>query len=217
MELNEQNKIYVDSNAYIQNWSVNNTSPNSKINNSSSNLKQNNLFPNANVNNSSSNFTQNIYPQFLPFDNKNLKSQKMCSPKKVVFQQPYESVPNFYLNNNFIKGNCNCVPKPKPKPKCPPQNFGFNLDFKNLLPLLSGLFKGVGTGSFGNLISMLNNSNNENEKDNSNLDFSSLIKAFSSSGGLSNILNLFKPKQSQNIKNEIKSTDFEIKNYTRVE
>ena len=44
-----------------------------------------------------------------------------CNPpkktKKIVFQEPYENMPNFYIDNNFKKGSCSCIPKPKPKPK----------------------------------------------------------------------------------------------------
>lgn len=28
--------------------------------------------------------------------------------KKVVFSEPYETMPNFYLNNNFKRGDCSC-------------------------------------------------------------------------------------------------------------
>ena len=204
MEFNEQNSIYADPNAYIKNWN-NQFTPNNQSFNGT--MQQQNQQTNGN-----NSFVQNL--GFKPQNNQT----KMCSPKKIVFQQPYENLPNFYINNDFKKGNCSCIPKPKPKPKpqCPPQNFGFNFDLKNLLPLLSGLLKGGGTSNFGNIISMLNNSSNDKENANSNLGLSSLINTFSSSG-FSNILNLFKPKQNSNIKNEIKSTDFEIKNYTRVE
>lgn len=161
-------------------------------------------------------------PQFKP--NKN-----PCCPKKVVFQEPYECLPDFYIDNNFKKGNCSCIPKPKPKcpppkPPCQPQNFGFNFDLKNLLPLLSGLMKGGNGTNFSNIISMLNNGNNGSNEANSNLDFSTLLYSLSNSGGLGNILNLFKPKTEKQTSatdfwaDELnKSNDLEIKNYTRVE
>lgn len=170
-------------------------------------------------------------------------------PQKVVFSEPYESVPNFYLNNNFKKGNCDCIPKPKPK--CPPPKPPFSFDLKNILPLLSGLFKGGnGASGIGNILSILNqNSSGEQfrgeqggvEQGNGwqsggtqggNLDFSSILKTLSNSGGLDGILNLFKPKNKNEktksglFKNNMtnlseddtnKSTDFVIKNYSRVE
>ncbi len=36
--------------------------------------------------------------------------------KKVVFSEPYETMPNFYLNNNFKKGDCSCNKKDKSLP-----------------------------------------------------------------------------------------------------
>ena len=213
MEFNEQqNSIYADPNAYIQNWNNQIAASNNGYLNNIQQINQKNQQINQQSN------VGNAFVQNFSFKPQNCNETKMCSPKKIVFQQPYENIPNFYLNNDFKKGNCSCVPKPKPKPKphCPPQNFDFNFDLKNLLPLLSGLLKGGGTSNFGNIISMLNNSSMDKENANSNLDLSSLINTFSS-GGFSNILNLFKPKQNSNIKNDIKSTDFEIKNYTRVE
>ena len=184
------------------------------------------------------------------------KGQQYCQkpPQKVVFSEPYESVPNFYLNNNFKKGNCDCIPKPKPK--CPPPKPPFSFDLKNILPLLSGLFKGgSGAGGIGNILSMLNqNSSGEQgggEQNGAwqsggtqggNLDFSSILKNLSNTGGLDGILNLFKPKNKNEktksglFKNENsnfnffkndnsnlgeddtnKSSDFVIKNYSRVE
>ena len=38
-----------------------------------------------------------------------VQKREKCEPRKVVFQEPYEQLPNFYINNNFIKRNCNCV------------------------------------------------------------------------------------------------------------
>ncbi len=145
------------------------------------------------------------------------KKNKKCEqgfcqhpPKKVVFSEPYETVPNFYINNDFKKGNCSCIPKPKPK--CPPPPKPFPFDIKNLLPLLSGLMKN-NSGGLGNILSMLNNNNGEEKP---NFDISSLISSLSNSGALTNLFNVFKPKEKSPQK-EITSTDYEIKNYTRVE
>lgn len=45
-----------------------------------------------------------------------------CEPKKVVFSEPYETMPNYYIDNGFKKGNCDCIPKnhnnPHSKPFC---------------------------------------------------------------------------------------------------
>lgn len=125
-------------------------------------------------------------------------------PQKVVFSEPYESVPNFYINNNFKKGNCACIPKPKPK--CPPPKPPFSFDLKNILPLLSGLFKGgAGGGGIGGILSMLNqNSSGEEqggEGQGGSIDFSSMLKTLSNTGGLDGILNLFKPKNKADGKN----------------
>ena len=43
-----------------------------------------------------------------------------CPPKKVVFSEPYQQLPNFYLDNNFKRGSCNCVPNPNKPCNCPP-------------------------------------------------------------------------------------------------
>lgn len=241
-------------------------------------------------------------------------------PKKIIFQEPYENVPNFYLDNNFKKGSCSCIPKQKGENNCDCNNpsnhsnfpnlypdncsnfweknsdnlshqeekenckdYGQNRNFNpqssdfnsqhptefdserndenlhnqhgnsnsnfpqfnlnnllsmfggggtglsNLVPLLSGLGSGGGnSGGFNlsNLLSGLTNSanaqnnNSSSNSTNSNLDLTNLVKMFSSSGGLGNILNLFKGNKKSTIeanKNKIKSTDFLIKDYKRVE
>ncbi len=136
-------------------------------------------------------------------------NQNFCShpPKKIVFSEPYETLPNFYIDNDFKKGNCDCIPKPKPKCPPPPKPF---FDIKNLLPLLSGLMKNK--GGVGDILSVLNNTNGEKP----NLDLSSLISSLSNGGALTNLFNIFKQKETKPQK-EITSTDYEIKNYTRVE
>ncbi len=143
------------------------------------------------------------------------KPQKKDPPMKVVFAEPYECLPSYYMDNNFKKGNCDCVKcnKPPKPPESPPQK-PKSFDIKNLLPLL-GLFGGnvAGkTGDFSSILSLLS-PNGGGEQVNPISMISSLL---SNSGGLNNILNIFKPKENKE-KRPLKTTDFEIKNYTCVE
>ncbi|MBQ9795442.1 MAG: hypothetical protein IJW36_00575 [Clostridia bacterium] len=177
-------------------------------------------------------------------------------PKKIIFQEPYESLPNFYINNNFKKGDCDCI---KPKFDCEhgcgyknsytnhnhncnhenkntnnqrctncdsnhnnsnnQKSFGF--DLKNLLPLL-GMFNKGGGADLSSLVSLLNSKNNSQNGDNSN-PMGLISSILSNPNALSGILNMFKGggvnlfNKKQTTKKELKTTDFEIKNYTRVE
>ena len=149
-----------------------------------------------------------------------------CEPKKVVFQEPYDTLPNFYLDNNFKRGNCDCIPKPKPKPDYQNNQGGFNFPFnlKGLLPLLGGL-GGNNTstgGGLGGILSMLSgagsqqsSSQSPNNSSTPNFDFSKILSSLGTNG-FGDILNLFKPK-SKDAKKEIKSSNLNIKNFTRVE
>lgn len=168
--------------------------------------------------------------RFALFPEPNAYIQKcnkdICEPKKVVFQEPYESMPAFYINNNFKKGNCDCVPKPKKNDNChnnkcncntKKDNKNSSFDLKNLLPLL-GMFNKGGGADLSSLVGMLNNNSQQNTNPMnlistlmSNKDMMSGVLNLFKGGGL----NLFNKKQSQ--KKEIKTTDFEIKNYTKVE
>ena len=167
----------------------------------------------------------------------NCKSDKEV--KKIVFQEPYETLPNHYLNNNFKKHDCDCVSKShKPnKHDCSfndKKNFnnhdnncnhtnkqtGFSFDMKSLLPFL-GLFNKGGGADLSNLVGMLNNGNNL--QNNNSSPISLISSLMSNKDMMSGILNLFKGgglnffNKKQATKKEIKTTDFEIKNYTRVE
>lgn len=146
--------------------------------------------------------------------------------KKIVFQEPYECLPSFHINNNFTKHNCDCVSKKnqqneKQDCKCnhdSNKRTGFNFDLKNLMPLL-GLFNNGGGTDLSSLVGLLNNANNGKNEISSN-PISNLL---SNKDMMSGILNLFKggglnlQNKKQPTKKEIKTTDFEIKNYTRVE
>ena len=136
--------------------------------------------------------------------------------KKIVFQEPYECLPNFYIDNNFKKGNCECVLKPKEecfkdnkKNDCCNNKGGFNI--QSLLPLLTILGKGGGT-DFSQISNLLNGNSNP---------MNLISTLLSNKDGLSNILKLFKGGglnlNNKKEKPKLKETDFEIKNYTRVE
>ena len=188
--------------------------------------------------------------------------------KKIVFQEPYETLPNFYINNNFIKHKCDCVSnnqnnkynsnlnkhdnncgcgnknltnrsnhecscnhencnlnnKQQHNNSCnngsSEKNNAFGIDFKSLLPLI-GLFN-KGGADITQLVGLLNNTNNPPNGNNSNPMnlFSSL---FSNKDMMTGIMNLFKGggfnlfSKKQMPSKKLKTTDFEIKNYTRVE
>lgn len=183
--------------------------------------------------------------------------------KKVVFQEPYETLPNYYINNNFKKRDCDCVQnngkhKDKCDCKCNHDSFnqnqngcdhgfrfneidcnyqnknhdckcnngdkkqnGFNFDLKNLMPLL-GLFNKGGGVDLSNLVGILGNGDKKQNENNSNPMnlISSILSNKDTMGGILNLFmgggfNLF--NKTKPAKKEIKTTDFEIKNYTRVE
>lgn len=167
--------------------------------------------------------------------------------KKIVFQEPYECLPNYYTKNNFTKKGCECISKHSKnvhdKQDCncnhkhqnenqcdnnccdknnnhndkKPAFFGF--DLKNLMPILS-LFGNGGNSGLGQMVGLLNNS--ESALKNSNpMNFISGL--MSNKDAMNGILNLFKGGglnflgKSKPSKQEIKTTDFQIKNYTRVD
>jgi hypothetical protein len=168
--------------------------------------------------------------------------------KKVVFQEPYETLPNFYVNNNFIKHNCECADGKKFSTGCvnnkhyncncnrekqnhhdnccdntqkqndcssnngycgSKQQIGFGFDFKSLLPFM-GMFNGG--ANFGQIGEILNNKQASS---------SLLSSLFSNKDLMSGILNMLKGgelfNRNNQLKKELKTTDFEIKNYTKVE
>lgn len=165
--------------------------------------------------------------------------------KKIVFQEPYESMPAFYLDNNFKKGDCSCSlnkhnEKCKHQPnQCNNNNInhhndnchketskGFGFDLKSFLPLISMFNKGGGV-DLSNIVGLLNNSNNSQTQSSQNGNntnpmtlISNLLSNKDAMGGILNLfkggrLNLFNKKTQA--KKDLKTTDFEIKNYTRVE
>ena len=150
--------------------------------------------------------------------------------KKIVFQQPYETVPNFFINNGFQKKNCNCVPCEKKnechdkQPYCSEQHKnkpcsngdsgGFNI--QSLLPLL-GLF-GSGKSAIDiSKISSILSSSQQNEGGGIMSLVSSLLANKDAFSGIFKMFSGSKTSIPKSDKNSIKSTDFEIKNYTRVD
>ncbi len=119
------------------------------------------------------------------------------SPKKIVFQEPYESLPNYHMNEidcNKCKGN-------SPKPNTNTSMFNFS----NLSPLLS-ILGGSGLGAFGEIFSS------------SGGGFGDLISKISSNPNLlSNILGMFTNKSNKEERDcGLKKSDLEIKNYTKI-
>lgn len=139
------------------------------------------------------------------------KEGKERRPQKVVFQEPYDCLPSYYVNNGFKKGSCECVPKAKPKQSECKSNSAFRFDVKSLMPLL-GMFN-KNAGGLSNILSALGDGNK-------GLDLGKIISSLMQNGnGLSSILNLLKGNKSskENVNNiDLKSTDFEINNYTKV-
>lgn len=162
-----------------------------------------------------------------------VNKQSKEPPKKVVFQEPYDCLPKFYIDNKFTKHGCECVPTHKTKSNTnnlntnssPPAFSGF--DFKKMLPIFANLLNKNSSGLSG-IVSLLSGSksgnlNNEPLTDalqnllgSGGMDIGKLLGLFSggTSGNKKGLFDLFnKPNKT---KKEIKSTDFEINNYTRV-
>lgn len=125
--------------------------------------------------------------------------------KKIVFQEPYECMPPHYLNNDFKKKECDCVPKPKNENNQQKPNF----DFKNLMPLMSMFTK---NSNLNEIVSLFSKSGGVNLQ---NL----LTSVLSNKDMFGGILKLFKGNKNQKVNNkkEIVTTDYQIKNYTKVE
>lgn len=144
-------------------------------------------------------------------------NDKECKPnnvKKVIFAEPYENSPKYYLKDDFKKAKCDFCehdkPKQKPQPKLP-----FSFDFKNLLPFLSIFGGGKSNTQLNDLISILGKSANGN-----NTSILGLLQNKELVNGALNLLkggglNIFKQKKENQPK--AKTTDFQINNYTRVE
>ena len=141
--------------------------------------------------------------------------------KKIIFAEPYENIPNYYINNNFKKSennqednkcNCDCnnnkhlSNQSNSKPHNSTFLGGFNL--QGLAPILSMFGGGADLSKFSSLLNTGGQSGVMNI----------VSKLLSSGGGISSVLNMFKQDSKMSKHNkEIKSTDYEISHYTRVE
>ncbi len=128
------------------------------------------------------------------------KPNSFCSPKKVVFAEPYEIVPNYYIDNNFKKGNCDCIPKPKKEGCCFPN---FNLDLKSILPVMLSLLGG-GKGDLTKFLGALGT------------DKSNPIMSILSNKDVMNMVGNLFSKKKKTTSEKIKSTENDIKNYVKV-
>lgn len=161
-----------------------------------------------------------------------VKSAEQKQIKKVVFAEPYDCLPSFYIDHDFKKQNCDCIPKPcppkPPKSNCSPFKPFFGFDFKSLMPILMGLLNKGGSGDMGKLLSNLTNLPSAGQQSDLGGGFDlqgilaqiaknpkmleSVMSLFKGGG-----LNLFGKKKKQQESKPTKQTDHVIKNYTRVE
>ena len=130
------------------------------------------------------------------------KPEDTQKPQKVVFQEPYECMPQYRVDNNFKKGDCDCV-KSKEKKKEDKPSF----DISRILPLLSS----IGGNGVGDIMKALSGG----------VNIPDIVSNFSAQGGLGSLLkglDFNKMFKKPNIKKqEMKSTDFCIKDYKRVD
>jgi len=149
---------------------------------------------------------------------------KKNTPPKIVFSEPYECAPNFYINNNFKGKDCECISKSKgncnyeknkPEQDCNcnnhnkgNKNFLSGFNFQSILPML-GLFNKSGKGGLdlANIMTLLGGKGDNNI----------LSNLLENKDMLSNITSLFLSKKESVGSKKIKATDINIKNYTKVE
>lgn len=139
--------------------------------------------------------------------------------KKIVFSEPYDNWPKHYLNNNFKapkdknfnqkNNNFNSLNQPYQNNNINQQNhnqgFGNFFNFQGLMPILSKLIP----TDFGGIVKAFSGNKT---------DFSSLLNNPEIIKNAIGLLSKFtKTKQTKKTNDMIKSTDFEIKNYTKVE
>ena len=138
------------------------------------------------------------------------KFDKKKGPQKVVFQEPYEVMPNYYLKEDFKRKE---TPKENREQKNNFLPFNLPFDLKNLMPMLSS-FLGKDGGDLSSIVNMLSNAGLSG-------DNNPLFSLLSNKDLLSNVFNMFKGKSNtkknvrmQNFAN--RNSDYQIKNYTRV-
>ena len=150
-----------------------------------------------------------------------VKDQKQT--KKIVFSEPYENVPNYYINNGFKKGQCDCVKTPKKDCECNKKDdkksncknsFLSGLNIQSLMPLIT-MFSGGKGVDITKILSTFSAQNNGNNSLNTN----PLLNAFSRPDLLKNISQIFvnKNQKTEDNQSKPKSTDCVINNFSRVE
>lgn len=147
----------------------------------------------------------------FPEPNAYLQNCLKSKTSKVVFSEPYDNMPPFYLNNNFKKGGCDCVHHPQ----CAQSNIklpnfnGFN--FQNLLPIISSILgKNDSINMFMPIIKAFG--------DGKNVDFNKIITSLlTNKEVLNGIKNKFVKTPTSNNVGSIEETDFPIDDYKRVD
>lgn len=130
--------------------------------------------------------------------------------RKVIFQEPYECIPNYYIDNGF-KNHKHEINKIEKMPNL--QNFSKpKFDLTGFMPILNMLKKD--SGGLSGIMSLFDDSNKNGQNGFQSL-ISSVLGNKDMMGMFSNLFKGFKPKSEKQEKPI--STDYEIKNYTRVE
>lgn len=233
-----RNALFVEPNAFVQNFNRQ-----ERKNNETKKIvfqEPYECLPNHYLNN---NFTKHGC-ECLPKHNNNLhdKQDCNCNHKKDNCQNQYgwksykdcdcnhhafnEKNSNggcdFNSNLGYKKDNCvNQTNRDDNRHNDRTRKNGFGFDLKSLMPLM-GLFNKGGGTDLSQLVGLLNNASNSQNGNNSN-PMNLISSLMSNKDAMSGILNLFKGGglnflgKSKPVKKEIKTTDFQIKNYTRVE
>lgn len=147
--------------------------------------------------------------------------------KKIIFSEPYESAPPMYYNSNHQNSGGGVESRGQTNSNFqnnqsqnnsnfsqPQNNFRQMFDFKNIMSLLGAL--GKGKSDLGGMMKLLGG--NQGQEKSSSMGLNSILSLLQNKDLLSGLLNMFsKPKKNKSAENNEKSTDFVIKNYTRVE
>lgn len=142
--------------------------------------------------------------------------------KKVVFSEPYDCLPTFYIDNSFKKHSCECIPNRQP-PKRPCSNHGSMFDLKSIMPILLGVLNKGGGGS-QDLTKLMTGFM---QPDSAGIDLKSLIATLAKNPKIiESVLSVFKGKGLKSFfkKTNSKTSDFKqettehvINDYTRVD
>lgn len=128
--------------------------------------------------------------------------------KKIIFQEPYESIPRYYPKQELKPtGDCGCIHKKGHKTEQKKTFF----DIKSLMPLLGALGQsGGGFNSVTNILSCLSRGDGGGN----------IIKSLMSNPDMiTNISKMFFKSKSSEKKDSYqgKKSDIEIRNYTKVD